>query len=328
MNSLFTDIEGQPDSLVRVLDHLNGAGAGAFARAAAEIRHAPKVIFTGMGSSLFAAMPAAAMLNASGRSAAVIEASELCYYNRSFDRWTLVVVISRSGETVEVLKLLPLLKKQDIPVIGVTNVPESTLGRSAHIVLDVHSDPDKLVAIRTYTGTAAALLSVAAEAFGRNSADMTQLPDRMREVLAAEFHANTIPETARIYLLGRGASLASVNEGVLLFHEAARTPAVGMSCAQFRHGPVEAVTPDMVALVFASQPETKDLDEQLAADLNQLGATARVVSPGIAGPWACVLEIVAVQVAAAKLAHHRGLGAGDFQYAPLVTTTETGFKRP
>ena len=239
-----------------------------------------------MGSSLFAAVPAVAMLNSGGRSAAAIEASELCYYNRALDRRTLVVVVSRSGETVEVLKLLPLLRQQDIRVIGVTNVAESTLGRAADILLDVRSDPDKLVAIRTYTGAVAALLSVCAQAMGRNPTEATQLPDLMREVLASESHANTVPEDAHIYLLGRGASLASVHEGALLFHEASRMPAVGMSSAQFRHGPVEAVTPRMVAFVFASQPETKDLDDRLAADLVALGADARVVSPGIAGPWA------------------------------------------
>lgn len=326
MNALFEDIAGQPDSLARVLDYLAGPGATNAARAAAEIRHAPKVVFSGMGSSLFAAISAASLMNAHGRAAIAIEASELLYFHRHLDRLTVAVLISRSGETIEVLKLLPVLRSRGIRIIGVTNVPESSLAAQADIALHLHSDADRMVAIRSYTGTLALLLSIAGYACSAESEQSARFPDMMRELIADEFEAeSTLDEESRIYLLGRGPSLASVQEGVLLFHEAARTPAVGMSCAQFRHGPVEVVSPNVHFFVFASQPETRALDEQLAVDLKTLGAAARIVSPGLGGPWACLFEIIPIQIEAAKLAARRGIAAGVFQFAPLVTTTETGF---
>ena len=123
MNPLLEDLQGQPDSLRAVLAHQSGAGRDALRRAAAELRHARQVIFAGMGSSLFASLPAVALLNARGRRASAVEASELLYYREStLARDTAVVLVSRSGNTVEVVKLIPLLRARGAHIIGVTNV--------------------------------------------------------------------------------------------------------------------------------------------------------------------------------------------------------------
>ena len=145
LNALFEDIKGQPDSLSHVIAHQLGGGAASVARAAAEIRHARHLVFSGMGASLFAAL-----LNARGRSCVAVEAAELLYFHDAHDRGTLAVLVSRSGETVEVIKLLPKLHKRGVRVIGVTNVPDSTLARKADIAIHVSSAPDKMVALRTY----------------------------------------------------------------------------------------------------------------------------------------------------------------------------------
>jgi fructoselysine-6-P-deglycase FrlB-like protein len=132
-----------------------------------------------------------------------------------------------------------------------------------------------------------------------------------------------------IYVLGRGASMGSVHEGALLFHETARNSAIPMSCAQFRHGPVEAVSPDLRAFVYASQQETYELDLALADDLRTLGASVRsVLTPALPDAWAAVIEIVPLQVAAVRLAEARGIPPAKFQFAPMVTVEERGFEKP
>src|SRR5689334_2126994 len=107
MNPQLEDVTGQPLSLVRVFQHQFGYGAADLERCASEIRAARYVIFTGMGSSLFAAMPAVHMLNDAGILAQAIETSELLYFARGLlQPGTAVVLISRSGESVETTKLL------------------------------------------------------------------------------------------------------------------------------------------------------------------------------------------------------------------------------
>ncbi len=331
MNPLVSDILGQPDSLRRVFEYHAGAGRNDLARAAAEIRHARRVIFTGMGSSLFASMTTVGALNALGRSALAIDASEMLYYYRAFGRDTLAILVSRSGETVEVVKLLPILRAQGVHIVGVTNVAESTLATQSDVSVLIGSAPDHLVALRTYTGTVATLLLLASQAGGLPGGIPGALADAMESVIQSGLDAAPPPwrPGSRIYVLGRGPSLGSVHEGALLFHETARTPAVPMSCAQFRHGPVEAVTRDVVAFVFASQPETRELDLSLAEDLRALGACANVISfDPVTGPWATVLDVIPIQIAAMRLAEARGVPAASFQFAPMVTVDETGFRNP
>jgi len=108
-------------------------------------------------------------------------------------------------------------------------------------------------------------------------------------------------------------------------------PAIPMAAAQFRHGAVEVVSQETCAFVFASQPETRELDVRLGADLRHLGAQVHVIQePGseraFSGAWATVLEIVPIQIAAARLAESRGIPPGEFRFVPQVTTDEVGFE--
>jgi hypothetical protein len=45
------------------------------------------------------------------------------------------------------------------------------------------------------------------------------------------------------------------------------------------------------------------------------------------GAWATVLEVIPIQVAAARLSERRGIPPGEFRFVPQVTTEETGFER-
>ena len=140
---------------------------------------------------------------------------------------------------------------------------------------------------------------------------------------------------APVYLLGRGPALGSVNEGALLMHETAKTAAVGMSSAQFRHGPAEIVSPDFRAVVFGSPAPTQELDRSLANDLFSAGGRVRWIGPGSSQaptlvPWPAIasvlsplFEIVPLQAAAYRLALWRGITPGDFRFVSEVTATES-----
>ena len=96
---------------------------------------------------------------------------------------------------------------------------------------------------------------------------------------ASELWQEWLDSSAPLYLLGRGPALASVYEGALLLHETAKASAVSMSCGQFRHGPVEAVSADFRAVVFGTPEPTRALDRSLADDLSRMGAKVRWVGP-------------------------------------------------
>src|ERR1035438_9759736 len=159
LSVMLDNISNQPFSLGCVADHQFGEGAEELRAAAAAIRSAGSVVFTGMGSSMSAAIPAAYYLQSQGFPAEVVETSEWLHFGSGWPSAGAVVLVSRSGETIEIVKLLPRLKSLSI---GVTNVRESQLARETQHAIYINSEADRMVAVQTYTGTMATLLLLAA----------------------------------------------------------------------------------------------------------------------------------------------------------------------
>lgn len=334
--AMLENILNQPASLRKVIGRQFGDGFAELRAAADAIRESGKVVFTGMGSSLFAAIPAAYYLDSHGVEADVVEASEALHFGRTLARKCATVLVSRSGETVEIARLLEHSRFPPGVTIGLTNVRDSLLDRRSRHAIFLNSDADRMVAVQTYTGTAATLLLLAALALGEPvekwrvalEAAADALAQAIDEAVACgEELTEFLRGAGVVYLLGRGPSLASVREGALLLNEAARTPTVALSAAQFRHGPVEVVDTRFRGIVFASQQATRELDLALATDLTAMGGKAHLCqSQGVRSPLEPIVEIAKVQVAACRLAESKGIDPGDFRFATLVTSAEAGFR--
>ncbi len=348
---MLDNILGQPESH-RGLLALHRSNQHATLRACAEkIRKAQgRVIFTGMGGSLFATPAAVSRLVGQGYPVEAAESAELLHYGTaSLRAGDLGIVISRSGGSIEPLVLAEKMRAAGMTVIGVTNVPGSKLEELADITLPIGAQADKLIAVQTYTGTALTLLLLAEEVLAGQSAQLSDaceaalpaLAEHIDECLRQSDHWQELLMGGPLYLLGRGPALGAVNEGALLLHETAKTAAVGMSSGQFRHGPAEILSGDFRAVVFGTPPGTRALDRSLADDLFSAGAQVRWIGPAAEDsrghapsliPWpevapvlAPLFEIVPMQVAAYRLALWRGITPGDFRFVSEVTDAESGF---
>jgi glutamine---fructose-6-phosphate transaminase (isomerizing) len=229
------------------------------------------------------------------------------------------------------------------------NVPESTIASQSSRTLYVESPPDHMASIQTYSGSMAVLLLLgAAVAHGLDSgirSDLERTADALSQWVPKwlrfsgswpGFFAGNTP----MYVLGRGASLASAFTGALLLQEVVKIPAIGMSVAQFRHGPVEVVDEKFHAIVFGTQPKTADLDRTLAERLQDMGAHVRSIGPEWPGskvvslcawpqdiPARCVplIDAVPMQIAAYETARWHGLTIGELKFATPVTLSEHDF---
>lgn len=325
---MMRDMLGQPASLAAVLEHQTGAGKGDLEAAAGALRAAARVLITGMGASLFSATPLFYWLRERGVDCSVMEAGELLHFGGKLKAGTVVVLVSRSGETVEAIRLLPVLKDAGAVVVGVTNEPGTTLAREADLPVLVNSGRDEIIAVQTYTGTSLAMLLLGAAVSGEDRrAEAEGAIAESGELLRAyegEDWPGFLSGVPVVYVLGRGPSWASAQEGALLFQETAKMPAVSMPGAGFRHGPVEAVDAGFRAFVFTSQERTRALDEALARKLTGMGAQVRTVAVQ-AGAFAPVVEIVPLQFAAYQAALLRGVTPGVFRHTGQVTTSESDF---
>src|SRR5262245_60713836 len=99
------DILRQPAEIRRAIEYLLGPGKSALDKARSLIQSTRDVIITGIGASWHAALRAGALLNLDGNHALILEASELLYF-ATVPRGAVIVAISRTGRSVEIVRLL------------------------------------------------------------------------------------------------------------------------------------------------------------------------------------------------------------------------------
>jgi len=97
-----------------------------------------KVVVTGMGKSGLIGRKIAATMASTGTPAFFLHAGDGIHGDLGMvRRGDVVVALSNSGETEEIVRLLPMFQRMGLPVIAMTGKPDSTLGRYADVVLDV-----------------------------------------------------------------------------------------------------------------------------------------------------------------------------------------------
>lgn len=343
---MIQDFQQQPQSLEGVLQYQGGMGKASLHRAASLIQEHRRVLITGMGASLAGSLPLVYELCAQGIEATSAEAGELLHFFHAGVSGQVVVIVSRSGASIEIIKLAELLAARNT-IIAVTNEAESPLARAAQATILIGSQTDEMVALQTYTGTLLALCLLGAAVSCRLDAALMETASFMpnfAELVSRSLGAITSWDTfldARlpVHLLARGASLASASEGALLFNEIAKHVSCAMPVASFRHGPVELVDGDFRGMVFAGEPTTRELDLALARDLHRFGGRVHVIGeqpqdlPEIG--WSVldtlpagvrpIFEIVPVQIAAMRMAELRGVPLGNFRYTPQIALNEASF---
>src|SRR3990172_4856069 len=252
------------------------------------------IVFTGMGSSYDACYPTVNDLAARGVPALLVDAAELLHFRRPIlNAQTLAVVVSQSGESVEIVKLVAELSRQRARpfVIAITNGLDNDLAHGADIALDTWAGPETgpstmtfAAAMATMSGlarllagdsvdTAADRTRTAAEGAARSAERLLDEPEAFAEELEA-WHG----EREVMVLLGRGPARAATELGALVLKESGGM-AESLGSGLFRHGPLELAGPNMTAIVMATEPETRRLDLSLAADLVEAGAAVMVVTP-------------------------------------------------
>lgn len=300
-----------------------------------------RVVLTGMGASFHALHPLFLWLNGYGYTAVAIETSELVH---SLERWfepeTLIIAISQSGESAEVIRLIEENRGR-AAIVGVTNATDSPLALQANASILTMAGKEFSVSCKTYVTALMALHLLGGFLCG---CDASQTREELAQSVPAvasylrNWKNHVFELTAELgrvrhlFLLGRGASLAATGEGALIIKESVRLHAEGMSSAAFRHGPLEMVDGETFAVVFAGAKTTRALQARLLDDIRQVGGKAGWIAEDASpGAWKLpktppamrpILEILPVQMMTLALAAEAGIEAGRFARIPKITTME------
>jgi glutamine---fructose-6-phosphate transaminase (isomerizing) len=353
MSMMMEEVLQQPAALAGLRKYYSSPGAipGKVLRKLVK-RWPPVVVFTGMGSSLFAAYPAQAYLTAIGIRAIVWETAELLHHHLKFlGPDTLLVAVSQSGETVEITRLLDCLPKK-VGLMGVVNVEASTLARRSSLLLPMMAGQQSTVSTKTYMSSVAVLMYLAFAIVGESPRALTQALIRAIEAQerildnAESITAPTVEffdNPPYVALMSRGPDLASAYQGALTLKEVVRLGAEAISAAQFRHGPIEIISPAHRYVIFARQGQrggrtkTGKFLVGLAQDIRAHGGRVLLLTdlPVETEPnirlvrveplrlgLGTLVDSLYVQLLAHELALRAGLEPGKFWIAEGVTRVE------
>jgi glucosamine--fructose-6-phosphate aminotransferase (isomerizing) len=348
MQFTFSSIEGayqrdllaQPEALRDTVKGLFEPGAGAQLKELLARRRYTKAVLTGMGSSYHVLYPACFEMNRHGIRTLMVETSELVYsIPEVLDEETLLVVVSQSGRSVEVVKLL---ERANLPaVVAVTNTADSPLARGAAATVLTRAGEEFSVSCKTYVAAVVAMQWLSDVVCGK---DLAQSRARLEQAAPAaasylagwQEHVRALAarlEGVRdVFLAGRGASLATAGTGGLILKESTHLHAEGMSSPGFRHGPMEMLSPSVFLMVFEGDGAAAALNRRLADDVARAGGNVALAAPSAEpGPFRLpevavevrpVVEILAVQMLSLALGLVAGREPGRFELASKVTTIE------
>src|SRR6476661_430362 len=168
------DIDAQPETLSTLVElYTTGEHAVALREAASLLQDGGgPAVLTGMGASYFALQGVRPRFERGGVPVLLEETSYLHEYaHPALLSGRPLLVVSQSGRSAEAVSLLANLPST-IPLVLITNNPETELGERANVVLPLGADPDLSVALKTYTSTVSLLSLLAAEAAGESIADV------------------------------------------------------------------------------------------------------------------------------------------------------------
>jgi glucosamine--fructose-6-phosphate aminotransferase (isomerizing) len=252
------EIGEQPEVLARLLT----AGREDAERVAAELRAAdpPFVLLAARGSSDNAARYAQYVLGAHhGRVVALAAPSLSTVYGaRLAMRGALVVGISQSGRSPDVVAVVEQARRQGAPTLALTNDPGSPLGRAAARCFAVRAGEElAIAATKSYTAELAALAMISAALSGEAARwrELEALPDAVAAAVAAEGPlqalAAELRAASRILVLGRGFNFCTAHEVALKVTETSYVLAEAHSWVDFLHGPAAMVEPGLAVVVIA-----------------------------------------------------------------------------
>jgi glutamine---fructose-6-phosphate transaminase (isomerizing) len=276
------EIYSQPEIIARLLD----AELGRTRAIAAQLPPCDYVLIAARGSSDHAATYAKyAWGGLAGLPVALATpALHTLYQQPPRMRGALVVGISQSGQSPDIVAVLEEGRRQGRPTLAITNDERSPLAAVADHVVGLRAGAERSVAAtKTYTAQLAVVAMLAA-AWSGDAAHLAAL-EQLPAALAATLEANASlgGQAARYAALrecvvvGRGYNYATALELALKLKELTYTQALGYSAADFRHGPIAAVAAGLPAILVMPQGATFADMHQLADDLRAQGADLFVI---------------------------------------------------
>lgn len=213
---------------------------------------------------------------ATGRPVSLVSPSVHTLYRAKVDySGMLVLGVSQSGETPEIVEVLGRLREAGGRTVALTDDPKSPMAAVAEDVVDLGAGPERAVpATKTVTATMLACILLAEGLAGHPlvSPDaLAALPEAVAGIIADNSAATAVATqmdgTRHLVAVARGYLFAAAIECALKVREMTGILATGWSAADLRHGPVAAIGPDVPIVSLRVAGPAEDDVRRLEAEL-------------------------------------------------------------
>ena len=319
------EIHEQPRVLRQIAQHKRSQAE----QLAGMIDQARDVYLIGCGTAHHAAMSGKYLLaEIAGRSCTSAIASEMSLIHPVLGPESLVIALSQSGETIDLLDAVAAARQRGAKVAALVNVEGSSLDRFADFRVLLNCGPERCVlATKSYTAKLAVLELTAGALAGelvRSAAAIQEASYQVERLLEHEAAHQAIRETARqiageqhIFILGRQRNYPLALEAALKVKEVSYLHAEGFAAGELKHGVIALVTYGTPCIILAPDGEARREALAAASEVRARGAVTVGLSPRpeaefdvtlpLSGASAACYEIaVTCQLLAYELALLRG----------------------
>ena len=214
--------------------------------------------------------------------------SEFNYLEDFLDKKSLIIALSQSGETIDVIEPLKHAKQKGATIAALVNNVGSTIWRMADYKIALEAGPEMAVAsTKAYIAKLSVLLLVAHALVGKLNEG-----GRLLEIAASEVErlifeeADNIRKIAKklaihehIFTIGRGLSYQSALEAALKIKEVSYIHTEGLAGGELKHGPIALITRGTPCIVFAPKDETYEAIISNATEIKSRGGFIIGISP-------------------------------------------------
>ena len=245
------------------------------------------------GSAMYAGMIGKALLEEYANTKVEIDvASEYRYKNIIYDRKTLVILISQSGETADTIAAMRKAKENKVETLAIVNVKTSTIARESDNQVFIEAGPEIAVAttkayilqvgIMALLAYKTALIKGLVKEEHKVLEEAEKLPRLIKEVLDRRDEykkiAKEIYTSEDIFFIGRKIDYATSMEGSLKLKEVSYIHSEAYQAGELKHGTISLIEEGMPVFAIITDEEIKDKTVSNIEEVKSRGAKTIIIS--------------------------------------------------
>ena len=243
------------------------------------IKHAKNIYITGSGTSYNSALIAKQILSKYAKiKVEPIISSELQFSPDIIEENSILIAISQSGESADVLDAVRIAKKENCKIISIVNLLTSSLARRSDVVIGMNCGPEIGVAsTKSFTSQLVIIykivqklsnndITINFEKFSESILKILENPTKIQQI------AKELKEISDIYVLGRGINYPIAIEAALKLKELTYIHAEGIPGGELKHGPLALMDSNVFVIIINPNDSTYSDTITSAREIKARGA--------------------------------------------------------